>query len=73
VDQYLPFLLFLACPIAMGVMMWMMMRGRRPGGDQSQPPAPPDPRIAELEDQIRELRSALRDRDAPSADTRAPR
>jgi len=25
VAQYLPYLLFLACPISMGLMMWMMM------------------------------------------------
>ena len=56
--QLLPYLLFLACPVGMGVMMWMMMRSNQP--QQAAPPA--DPRIAELESQVNELRSALRAR-----------
>ncbi len=43
--QYLPYLLFLACPISMGLMMWMMM-----GKNHNQMSASaPDPRVAELE------------------------
>jgi hypothetical protein len=56
VAQILPYLLFLLCPVSMGVMM-------RP--NQSQQAIPPaDPRIAELESQVNELRSAVRARDA---------
>lgn len=50
--QLLPYLLILVCPITMGVMMWVMMRGM----DHNKQP---DPRIAELESQVAELRSAL--------------
>ena len=53
----LPYLLVLACPISMGVMMWMMMRK-----DHSSNPAPQsDPRVADLESQVNELRVALRE------------
>jgi hypothetical protein len=62
VEQYLPYLLFLACPIGMGIMMWMMMRGQRSADDQPQRPEHPDPRITELESQVNELKAALRDR-----------
>ena len=57
VAQYLPYLLFLACPISMGLMMWMMM-----GRNHNQMSASgPDPRMAELESQVNELRVALQD------------
>ncbi len=57
-DHILPYLFFLACPISMGVMMWMMMRK-----DHSPASAPKsDPRIAELESQVGELRMALHQR-----------
>lgn len=46
-------MVFLACPLSMGVMMWMMMRG----GGHRQVPGTPDRRIAELEVEIRELRA----------------
>jgi len=50
-------LLFLACPISMGLMMWMMM-----GKSHNQMSASaPDPRIAELESQVNELRVALQE------------
>jgi Protein of unknown function (DUF2933) len=52
VNQLLPYLLILACPITMGVMMWVMMRGM----DHDKQP---DPRVAELESQVAELRSAM--------------
>jgi len=58
VDHILPYLFLLACPISMGVMMWMMMRK-----DQGQASAPTsDPRVAELESQVGELRMALHQR-----------
>ena len=57
-DQILPYLLFLACPISMGVMMWMMMR--KDPGHAVAPKS--EPRLAELESQVNELRMALHER-----------
>ncbi len=57
--QLLPYALFLLCPISMGLMMWVMMRPNR--SQQATPPE--DPRIAELESQVNDLRSGLRGRD----------
>lgn len=51
-SQLLLYLLILVCPLTMGVMMWVMMRGMDHGKQ-------PDPRVAELESQVAELRSAL--------------
>jgi hypothetical protein len=51
-SQWLPYLLVLVCPLTMGVMMWVMMRGMDRGRQ-------PDPRVAELESQVTELRSRL--------------
>ena len=57
-DHILPYLFFLACPISMGLMMWMMMRK-----DHDHAPMPKsDPRVAELESQVNELRMALHER-----------
>jgi len=58
VDHILPYLFFLACPISMGLMMWMMMR--KDHGHASTPTS--DPRVADLESQVNELRMALHDR-----------
>ena len=53
-DHILPYLFFLACPISMGLMMWMMMRK-----DHNPSSAPSsDSRVAELESQVGELRMA---------------
>jgi len=58
VDHILPYLFFLACPISMGLMMWMMMRK-----DHDHASAPKsDPRVGELESQVNELRMALHER-----------
>ncbi|SBW28744.1 hypothetical protein FDG2_5939 [Candidatus Protofrankia californiensis] len=61
-DSLLYALPALACPVGMGVMMWLMMRGgRRP--TQAPPTAPdwqPDPReteLARLREEIQHLRA----------------
>jgi len=58
VDHILPYLFFLACPISMGLMMWMMMRKDH---DHASTPKS-DPRVAELESQVNELRMAVHER-----------
>lgn len=58
--QALYALAFLACPLGMGLMMWMMMRG-----NNQQPSAAADPRQAELarmQAEIDQLRAGERDR-----------
>ncbi len=68
-DHILPYLFLLACPVSMGVMMWMMMR--KDHGHASPPVS--DPRVAELESQVNELRMALHDRqDAGAAAATVP-
>ena len=57
-ENILPYVFFLACPVSMGVMMWMMMRMNH----QPTPVSQSDPRVADLESQVNELRIALRDR-----------
>jgi hypothetical protein len=60
-------LAILACPVGMGAMMWLMMRGGRQGHQMSQSSNPTEPPIdferetelARLRDEINELRSNL--------------
>ena len=54
--QALPYLLILACPISMGLMMWYMMRPQK--GAPSGQPDSPEVRIARLEREIEMLRTA---------------
>ena len=51
-SQLLPYLLILICPLTMGLLMWVMMRGMNRDKQA-------DPRVAELESQLAELRSAV--------------
>lgn len=54
----------LACPVGMGAMMWMMMRGR----DKSTPsdPAPTQAELSALQAQIDQLQAQQRDSHKPS-------
>lgn len=58
-SQLLPYLFLLACPIGMGLMMWMMMRG----GSPAQPPKPPamtpaqQGELAQLRTELDQLRA----------------
>jgi hypothetical protein len=58
--QILPYALFLLCPLSMGVMMWVMMRGTL-GRDRTQQAA--DPRLDRLERDLQELKTADREYD----------
>ena len=61
--QYLPYLVFLLCPISMGV----MVRGGR--GAVPQPPIQ-DPRISDLESEMDELRAEVRERSRQESGSR---
>ncbi len=62
-DHLLPYLLFLACPISMGVMMWYMVRMQHSGSRGES--KVPDARIARLEREIEALRAAQQDEETP--------
>lgn len=51
----------LACPVGMGVMMWMMMRGKKEPADEGT--AAKQAELAGLQAQIDQLQAAQRDRD----------
>jgi hypothetical protein len=54
-QQYLPLLLILACPVGMGLMMWFMMRGQHGQNTPQTSPAQQE-EIAMLRDEIASLR-----------------
>jgi len=56
----LSFLLYLACPLSMGVMMWMMMRGNQDKPTQNSPAAPPATDVAGLRSQLDSLEAQQR-------------
>ena len=51
-------LLVLACPVGMGAMMWMMMRGSRNPGSGSQPDQSAAQEVARLRAEVDQLRAA---------------
>jgi len=59
-QQYLPVLFILACPVGMGLMMWFMMRGQHGQNTTRASAAPPSPaqqeEIAMLRAEITTLR-----------------
>lgn len=60
-------LALLACPVGMGLMMWLMMRGQK-RTDQPRNgsiSAPADAEIAGLRAELDQLRAEVRDRETP--------
>jgi len=60
-------LALLACPVGMGLMMWLMMRGNKQS-DKTQPgpgPTETDAELTRLRAELDQLRSEARDRNAP--------
>ena len=64
-------LVILACPIGMGLMMWLMMRGRKSGAVETSPADSRDvTELAQLRAEVDRLKAADRSRGtaAPAAD-----
>jgi hypothetical protein len=59
-NQIVPYIFYLSCPISMGGMMWFMMRGMQ-GGRAGQ--KPPDSRIDALEREVQALHAVQRERE----------
>lgn len=59
-NQILPYIFYLSCPISMGGMMWFMMRGMQ-GGRADRKPS--DPRIDALQREVLALHAAQRERE----------
>ncbi|AVH60821.1 MULTISPECIES: hypothetical protein [Streptomyces] len=66
-SQLLYVLPALVCPIGMGLMMWFMMRGKRPAPDQSHtaPTTAQEQELARLRKEVEALRDEQR---SPKAD-----
>lgn len=47
----------LACPIGMGLMMWMMVRGTRSRGPDAQPNADAGQQVAQLRAEVEQLKA----------------
>lgn len=68
VAQGLYSLAILACPVGMGLMMWMMMRSGKKQPSQPQEgtgPSQTDVELTRLRAELDQLRSEARDRNAP--------
>ncbi|MEU0684436.1 hypothetical protein [Streptomyces albogriseolus] len=65
-DNLLYLLPVLVCPVGMGLMMWFMMRSRRPAAGQphTAPTTAQEQELARLRKEV----EALRDEQAPRAD-----
>ena len=53
-----PLLLYLICPLSMGLMMWMMMRGMGNLGNQNAPTSIPNAEVRALQARIAQLEAA---------------